>query len=70
MEILFKEIIIGDLGGQREFVSAMYILDSKNHTLFHLYDDRGLEILSKDKSTLFHIHRKFTSWIMGFHTDK
>jgi len=65
-ERLFKEIIIGDLGGSSEFIASIYIFDTKLNTIFHLYDDRGVDIVSGCKDTLLPIYEKYNSWILDY----
>lgn len=63
---LFKEIILGDLGGFPHLVSSVFLFDLNCCVMFHLYDDRGLDIVSKDKETLIALYRKFNSWILDY----
>ncbi len=64
IERLFKEIILGDLGGFPALVSSVYLFDFDCHVMFHLYDDRGLDIVSKDKETLVPSYKQYSSWIL------
>ena len=43
-ELLLREIILGDIGGWNGFVSSVY-LAGPGPFLYHLYDDRGLDVL-------------------------
>ena len=43
-ELLLREIILGDIGGWNGFVSSVY-LTGPGPFLYHLYDDRGLDVL-------------------------
>ena len=42
--LLLREIILGDIGGWNGFVSSVY-LAGPGPFLYHLYDDRGLDVL-------------------------
>lgn len=63
---VFREIILGDLGGWNNFVSSIFLFDVENHVMVHLYDDRGLDIVSYDKNTLIPIYKKLNTWILDY----
>lgn len=63
---VFREIILGDIGGLSEFVSSIYVFDVENHVILHLYDDRGLDIVAYDKATLIPIYHKLNKWILDY----
>lgn len=48
-ELLLREIILGDIGGWNGFVSSVY-LAGPGPFLYHLYDDRGLDVLVAHRS--------------------
>jgi len=66
MNKIFCEIIFGDIGGSKEFVSSVYIFDIENHTILHPYDDRGVDIVAYNKNTLTSIYQKLNSWILDY----
>jgi len=70
MEKVFREIILGDLGGVQEFVSSVYLLDIENHVMLHLYDDRGLDIVAHDKNTLMPLYQKLNTWILDYDREQ
>lgn len=44
----------------------IYLYNKSNDILFHMYDDRGCDVFSSDKSALlplYHLHRK---WILDY----
>jgi len=63
---VFREIIIGDLGGLQEFVSSVYLFAIENHVMLHLYDDRGLDIVSHYKNTLLPLYQELNAWILDY----
>lgn len=67
MEKVFREIILGDLGGSEEFISSIYLFDIENHVMLHLYDDRGLDIVGYDKNTLIPIYQELNKWILDYY---
>ena len=50
-ELLLREIILGDIGGWNGFVSSVY-LAGLGPFLYHLYDDRGLDVLGSSRELL------------------
>lgn len=63
---VFREIILGDIGGSKEFISSIFLFDIENHVILHLYDDRGLDIVAYDKNTLTPIYNKLNTWILDY----
>ena len=67
---LFQEILLGDLGGLKEFVSSVYLFDIENHVMLHLYDDCGLDIVAYDKNTLVPLYQKLNAWILDYDREQ
>lgn len=65
-EKLFFEIVRGDFGGNRFFVSSVYFLDTKNNILFYPYDDRGADLISDDKEKIRCFYDDFNEWILDY----
>jgi len=66
MDKVFREIILGDLGGLEDFTSSIYLFDVENHVMLHLYDDRGLDIVAYDKDTLIPTYKRLNTWILDY----
>lgn len=67
---LLQEIIKADIGGYNGFVSNVYFADTHNSILFHLYDDRGADLVAADKEFLRPIYERFNSWILDYDREK
>lgn len=67
---LLQEVIKADIGGYNGFVSNVYFADTHNCILFHLYDDRGADLLATDKELIRPIYEKFNSWILDYDREK
>lgn len=67
---LLLEIIKGDLSGYPQFVQNTYFINSKDSILFHLYDDRGLDVVAKDKSSILSLYRDYNDWILDYDREK
>ncbi|MGH4118627.1 DUF3885 domain-containing protein [Clostridium sp.] len=67
---LFREILLGDLGGVNAFVSSIYLFDIDAHVMLHLYDDRGLDIVAHDKNTLMPLYQELNAWILDYDREQ
>jgi len=67
---LFQEIITADLGGFAELASSVYLFDTKTNIIFHIYDDRGLDIVAQNKEALFHLYRDNNSWLLDYDRER
>ena len=65
---LLREIILGDIGGWPGFVSSVY-LTGPGPFLYHLYDDRGLDVLGGSRE-LLPLYRQFHDWILEDDLEK
>lgn len=67
---LLQEVIKADIGGYNGFVSNVYFADTHNSILFHLYDDRGADLVAADIEILRPIYEKFNRWILDYDLEK
>lgn len=67
---LISEIIRTDFGGYDYLASNVYIADSRNYILYHLYDDRGLDLIARDKEKLEPYYKKFGKYILEYDKEK
>lgn len=58
-----------DFGGYGQTPEIYFINKIKNN-IFNLVDDRGLDIIAKDKESLVDIYSKFNSWILEYDREK
>lgn len=61
---LLEEIIRGDLGGHSALTSSVYLVDTEHAVLFHLYDDRGLDVVAADREHLRPLYEAYSPWIL------
>lgn len=47
-------------------IGDLFIINSSNNTIFHLYDERGLDIVSQKKKTIFNLYKDFGMWILEY----
>lgn len=63
---VLKEIILSDIGGEHLLNSCVYFVNSNNNILYHLYDDRGADIVSNNKDILKPLYNDFNNWILEY----
>lgn len=68
-ELLLREIILGDIGGWNGFVSSVYLV-GPGPFLYHLYDDRGLDVLGGSRELLLPLYHQFHDWILEYNLEK
>lgn len=66
MEQLLGGIIQTDFAGFLELASAVFFFDTTNDVLFHLYDDRGLDIVASDRQSLLTLYQKCPNWLLDY----
>lgn len=65
-ETIIREIIFADIGGLNCLASAVYLLHPNESILYHLYDDRGLDVVAKDKRMLYPLYETFNDWVLDY----
>ena len=68
-ERLLREIILSDIGGWPGFVSSVY-LTGPGPYLYHLYDDRELDVLGGSRELLLPLYQQFHDWILEYNREK
>lgn len=64
-ETLLREIIRSDIGGWNGLSSNVFFL-ADGPVLYHLYDDRGLDVLGGTQETLLPLYTRFSDWILDY----
>lgn len=55
-----------DMGIEPSFKDEVFFINRDSHVIYHLYDDRGLDITSNRISTLEKIYREYNDWILDY----
>jgi hypothetical protein len=42
----------------------VYLIDDRGKLIMHLYDDRGLDVIAANSSTLLPAYKQFGDWIL------
>ena len=69
-ETLLREIIISDLGGEHLLTASVFWIWSNDHVMFHLYDDRGADLVAAEKSAIKEVYFRFHEWILKYDREK
>ena len=68
---LLEEIIKADLGSGNFFLSSsVYFVCTKDNVLFHLYDDRGADLVADKKEKIEHIYYELNDLILDYDREK
>jgi hypothetical protein len=61
---LLMAVIRADIGGFRELASSVYLFNTGLNVLFHLYDDRGLDVAAESRDLLAPLYKNCGDWIL------
>lgn len=67
---LLKAICNQDLGIQPNVFHRIYFLNIKRKTIFHVYDDRGCDVLATSPESIRDVYHTFNHWILDYDKDK
>ncbi len=68
---ILEEIIKADLGSRNYFLtSSVYFVCTNDNVLFHLYDDRGADLVANKKENIQHIYHKLNDLILDYDREK
>ncbi|KAF6628150.1 DUF3885 domain-containing protein [Paenibacillus sp. EKM208P] len=51
-------------------VGDIFLVNKTRSVIFYLYDDRGLDIVAKNKETLKSIYEQYNDWILDFDRER
>ncbi len=54
----------------RNIVGDIFLVNANKHIIFYLYDDRGLDIIAKNKESLKGIYAQYNDWILDFDRER
>ena len=69
---LFREIIRAEIDstGMESLVSNVYFMNAEKNVLFHLYDDRGTDVVAADQEILRPLYESCNEWILDYDREK
>ncbi|MFZ3590112.1 DUF3885 domain-containing protein [Bacillus sp. DJP31] len=66
---LLKALCNQDLGIQPSILHRVYFLNIKKKTIFHVYDDRGCDLLATSTESIRDIYNTYNYWILDYDKD-
>lgn len=63
---LLEEIIKADIEGFQGLCSSVCFMSTADVLMFHLYDDRGADLVAADRETLRPAFERFNHWILDY----
>lgn len=63
---LLKAICNQDLGLKPSIFHRVYFININRKTIFHVYDDRGCDLLATSLATIKDIYRTYNDWILDY----
>lgn len=63
---LLKAVCNQDLGLKPSIFHRVYFININRKTIFHIYDDRGCDLLATSPTTIKDIYNKYNDWILDY----
>lgn len=51
---------------QPKIYHDVFFINKTKNTIFHIYDDRGCDVLSSDKESIGHLYKNYNDWILDY----
>ncbi|WP_243510280.1 DUF3885 domain-containing protein [Priestia filamentosa] len=63
---LLKAICNQDLGIRPSIFNRVYFVNVDKETIFHVYDDRGCDVLATSSESISDIYKRYNNWILDY----
>lgn len=63
---LLKAICNKELGLKPSLFHRVYFINRNRNTIFHVYDDRGCDVLATSPATIRDVYYKYNDWILDY----
>lgn len=63
---IFHAIANSDHGEAPSMSSRVYFLNRRTHSIFHMYDDRGADVVSASREPLLPLYTTFNDWVLEY----
>ncbi|MFE4352759.1 DUF3885 domain-containing protein [Peribacillus butanolivorans] len=67
---LLKAICNQDMGIRPSIFHDIFFININRETIFHVYDDRGCDLLGKSAETIRDIYNKYNEWILDYDREE
>ena len=49
---------------------SVFFINPYKHIIYHMYDDRGMDLIAESKEVLSPIYQKYNSWILAYNKEQ
>ncbi|NYV65038.1 DUF3885 domain-containing protein [Bacillus sp. Gen3] len=67
---LLKAICNQDMGLEPRIFHRVYFININRKTIFHVYDDRGCDLLATSSATIRDVYSRYNDWILDYDRPK
>ncbi len=67
---MLKAICNQDMGIKPSIFHRMYFINVNKNTIFHIYDDRGCDVLATSPNTIRDMYHTYNDWILDYDRNK
>lgn len=67
---LIKAICNHDVGIKPTIYHRVYFINISKKTIFHIYDDRGCDVISPSREALTDIYKEYNDWILDYDRER
>lgn len=67
---LIKAICNHEVGIKPKIYHRVYFINISKKTIFHIYDDRGCDVISASREELVDTYREYNDWILDYDRDR
>ena len=65
-ELVFEGIANADHARPPAISSCVYFINPASNIIFHMYDDRGLDVIARNRDAVYSIYRHFSGWLLDY----
>ncbi|GGE54590.1 DUF3885 domain-containing protein [Priestia taiwanensis] len=63
---MIQAICNQDMGMRPKLYHCVYFINRKNDTIFHVYDDRGCDVIATSTETIRYVYDTYNEWILDY----
>ncbi len=67
---MIKAICNQDMGIKPRIFHMVYFININKNTIFHIYDDRGCDVLATSPNTIRNMYHTYNDWILEYDRNK
>ncbi len=67
---MLKAICNQDMGIKPRIFHRVYFININKNTIFHIYDDRGCDVLATSPNTIRNMYHTYNDWILEYDRNK